>query len=110
MLSSRPSSPLAAFTSARNPIIDRYHWITISQKDSVKQKSFKELSLTAAEQKVAVFLCKGLTYQKIADELCISYHTVKNHVQNIFSKCGVNSRYELYEILNGADGEDKSEE
>ena len=65
--------------------------------------------MTAAERKVAVFLCKGLTYQKIADELCISYHTVKNHVQNIFSKCGVNSRYELYEILNGAVSEDESE-
>lgn len=95
--------------SYNHGIIDRYHWIAISQKDSVKQKSFEELSLTAAERKVAVFLCKGLTYQKIADELCISYHTVKNHVQNIFSKCGVNSRYELYEILNGAVSEDESE-
>ncbi len=89
-------------------IVDRYHWIAISQETSVKQKSYDELSLTAAERKVATFLCRGLTYQKIADELCISYHTVKNHVQNIFSKCGVNSRYELYEILNGAAGEDES--
>lgn len=82
-------------------IIDRYHWIAVSQKEPVKQKSVEELHLTASERKVAVFLCKGLTYQKIADELCISYHTVKNHVQNIFSKCGVNSRYELYEVFNG---------
>ncbi len=88
-------------------IVDRYHWIAISQDNSAKQKSYEELSLTAAERKVAGFLCKGLTYQKIADELCISYHTVKNHVQNIFSKCGVNSRYELYEILNGTANEDE---
>ncbi len=91
-------------------IVDRYHWIAISQDNSAKQKSYEELSLTAAERKVAGFLCKGLTYQRIADELCISYHTVKNHVQNIFSKCNVNSRYELYEILNGATGEDESSE
>ena len=41
----------------------------------------------------------GLTYQAIADELIISYHTVKKHIQNIYIKCGVNSRYQLYKWL-----------
>ena len=81
-------------------IVDRYHWITISRKDPVEEKNHKEeIALTPAEQKVAELLCKGFTYQKVADELCISYHTVKNHVQNIFSKYHVNNRYELYEVL-----------
>lgn len=29
----------------------------------------------------------------------VSYHTVKKHVQNIYAKCGVNSRFELYRWL-----------
>lgn len=80
-------------------IIDRYYWITILQKDMASSKKIEEISLTPSERKVADLLCDGFTYQKIADELCISYHTVKNHVQNIFSKCEVRNRYELYKIL-----------
>jgi DNA-binding CsgD family transcriptional regulator len=82
-------------------IVDRYHWIGISQQDAAKHKTSEEISLTASEKKVAALLYEGLTYQKIADELCISYHTVKNHVQNIFSKCDVSSRYELFKVLDG---------
>ena len=44
-------------------------------------------------------MCQGLTYKAIADELVVSYHTVKKHVQNIYSKCGINSRYELYKWM-----------
>ena len=29
-------------------------------------------------------MCQGLTYKAIADELVVSYHTVKKHVQNIY--------------------------
>lgn len=81
-----------------NGIVDRYHWITISQNNSGKMKDQLKLDdvLTAAEQKVSEYMYKGLTYREIANELVISYHTVKKHVQNIYTKCGVNSRFELY--------------
>lgn len=79
-------------------IIDRYHWITISQKEERKKTQTGKINLTSAEKKVADLICEGYTYQKIADELCVSYHTVKNHVQNIFLKYEVSSRYELYKI------------
>ena len=80
-------------------IVDRYHWITISQEDSAGQKGIEKIALTPAERKVGDLLCDGFTYQQIADELCISYHTAKNHIQNIFSKCNVHNRYELYHVL-----------
>lgn len=82
-------------------IIDRYHWITISEKEGHKAQEIEgELKLTQAERRVAELLCQGLTYQAIADELIISYHTVKKHIQNIYSKCGVKSRYQLYTLLS----------
>ena len=56
-------------------------------------------TITHTEQRVAELLYNGLTYQAIADELVVSYHTIKKHVQNIYVKCGVNSRYELHKWL-----------
>ncbi|MGN1167914.1 MAG: response regulator transcription factor [Lachnospiraceae bacterium] len=88
-----------------NGIVDRYHWITISlrnREDECVDKyvaDSKDKLLTNAEQRVAELMCKGLTYKAIADELVVSYHTVKKHVQNIYSKCNINSRYELYKWM-----------
>ena len=75
-----------------NGIVDRYHWITISKKrESASQAEAMKTSqpLTPTEKKVAQLLYKGLTYRAIADKLVISYHTVKKHVENIYSKGGV---------------------
>ncbi|WP_318368623.1 helix-turn-helix transcriptional regulator [Enterobacter sp.] len=87
--------------SYSNGIIDVYHWITISKKEEGNAISYSgnKLPLTQTEQKVACLMYNGLTYQAIADELVISYHTVKKHIQNIYSKCGVNSRFQLYKWL-----------
>jgi DNA-binding CsgD family transcriptional regulator len=84
-----------------NGIIDRYHWITISTKEPGKSSDNlgTRLPLTQAEQRVAELMYNGLTYKAIADELVVSYHTVKKHVQNIYTKCGVNSRFQLYKWL-----------
>lgn len=87
--------------SYSNGIIDRYHWITISRKEDGKllDGTGTMLPLTQAEQRVAELMYNGLTYKAIADELVISYHTVKKHVQNIYTKCGVKSRFQLYKWL-----------
>ncbi len=87
--------------SYSNGIIDRYHWITISKKDEgeVLDYSWESLPLTQAEQRIAELMYNGLTYKAIANELIVSYHTVKKHVQNIYTKCGVNSRFELYKWM-----------
>lgn len=86
-------------------IVDRYHWITISPNEphSSPAPSQTNLPLTQAEYRVAELLYSGLTYQAIADELVISYHTVKNHVQNIYTKCGVKSRFQLYKLWKNID-------
>lgn len=84
-----------------NGIIDRYHWIAISktEENSFPDYEGSGLPLTPAEQKVAELMYAGLTYREIADKLVVSYHTVKKHVQNIYAKCGVKSRYQLYKWL-----------
>ncbi|WP_419749222.1 response regulator transcription factor [Terrisporobacter petrolearius] len=87
--------------SYSNGIIDRYHWITISKKEEGDSSAYlgTNLPLTHAEQRVAELMYKGLTYKAIADELVVSYHTIKKHVQNIYTKCGVKSRFQLYKWI-----------
>lgn len=85
-------------------IVDRYHWIVISRLsredlDNVQEENRKMIEqLTPTEKRVALLLVEGLTYQQIADTMVVSYHTVKTHVQNIFSKCGIKNRHQLYQI------------
>ena len=69
------------------------------KKESCRKAPGTMLPLTQAEQRVAELMYNGLTYKAIADELVISYHTVKKHVQNIYTKCGVKGRFQLYKWL-----------
>lgn len=57
--------------------------------------------LTKREREVAHLVATGLRNAEIADCLCISVLTVKDHVHNIFSKCGLSSRTQLAAALNG---------
>lgn len=83
-----------------NGIVDRYHWITIAKKqdgtgDEEVPVVSGQVTLSQAEMRVATLLCQGLSYRAIAEELVLSYHTVKKHVQNIYSKCGVKKRFDF---------------
>lgn len=48
--------------------------------------------LTRRELQVLALVAAGKTNQQIAAALVISDHTVRRHLQNIFSKVGVSSR------------------
>ena len=52
------------------------------------------LTLTDREREVLKFLARGWRNREIAEHLCISERTVKNHVTNIITKLGVKSRTE----------------
>lgn len=51
--------------------------------------------LTDRETEILRLVAKGYSYRDIADRLVISVRTVQNHVQSIFRKLQLNSRYEL---------------
>ncbi|HKB87940.1 MAG TPA: response regulator transcription factor [Ignavibacteriaceae bacterium] len=52
----------------------------------------KEYQLTERETEVLHSLVEGKTKRQIADVLYLSYHTVDNHIRNIYSKLHVHSR------------------
>lgn len=51
--------------------------------------------LTARETEIVLALCRGTATKGIADELCLSVHTVRDHLKAIYVKTGVTSRGEL---------------
>ncbi|MCG7595417.1 LuxR C-terminal-related transcriptional regulator [Mycobacterium sp. C3-094] len=53
-----------------------------------------EPDLTAREMQILRMLEDGLSNRDIAERLCITLHTVKNHVHGILSKLGVRTRAE----------------
>jgi NarL family two-component system response regulator LiaR len=59
--------------------------------------------LTPRELEVLKLIAEGLANREIAEELTISEKTVKNHINNIFSKLHINDRSQamLYAIRKG---------
>ena len=62
-----------------------------------------EFSLSHREMQVVRQIIRGMTNQQIGNELEISYETVKEHVQHILRKLGLNDRTQLavWALRNG---------
>lgn len=54
--------------------------------------------LTARESEILALLENGLTNKEIAARLCVTVHTVKNHVHSVLGKLGVQSRNEAIRL------------
>ena len=48
--------------------------------------------LTRREAQIARLLARRATNREIAEQLDVSAHTVRHHVENIFAKLGIHSR------------------
>ncbi|MFR9546050.1 MAG: LuxR C-terminal-related transcriptional regulator [Rikenellaceae bacterium] len=55
--------------------------------------------ISDGEMRVARLLYNGLSTTEIADGLCLSEHTVRNHIRNAQSRLGVHSKAELTKYL-----------
>lgn len=56
------------------------------------------LPLSKREREILQHLAEGMDTKRIADQLCISQITVRNHVQHILEKLGAHSRLEALAI------------
>ena len=56
--------------------------------------------LSAREKEVLYLLVRGKASRDIADILCISYATVRNHIQTILCKLGVHSQREAVKLAS----------
>ncbi|MBN2806746.1 MAG: response regulator transcription factor [Prolixibacteraceae bacterium] len=58
------------------------------------QIEYNDFGLTERERELMNQLKNGLTYEEIAANLHISYHTVRKHIENIYRKLQVNNKLE----------------
>jgi DNA-binding CsgD family transcriptional regulator len=56
---------------------------------------FDQYKITKREEEIIELLLEGKTNGEIQGKLFISFHTVKNHLSNIYRKFKVKSRHEL---------------
>jgi DNA-binding NarL/FixJ family response regulator len=57
-------------------------------------------SLTRREREVFTLIATGYDNEQIADSLHLSEHTVRNHVSIIYSKLGVQDRFQIIQLAN----------
>ena len=76
-----------------------------SSEQSFDDELFVKYEISPREQEIIQLILQGHTYQKIGEKLYISPNTVKTHVSNIYTKCGVKSRYELMVLFKQGSAE-----
>lgn len=79
--------------AAMSPSIAMKALNLLRQPLSEGQKS-EDFGLTDRETELLVQLKNGLTYEEVASNLHISYHTVRKHIENIYRKLQVNNKVE----------------
>jgi len=62
-----------------------------------RTETLESLRLSTRELDILRLMARGMSNKQIATRLSLSYHTVKNHVQNIFRKLDVARRIEAVE-------------
>ncbi|HEX5449999.1 MAG TPA: LuxR C-terminal-related transcriptional regulator [Gaiellaceae bacterium] len=61
----------------------------------------KAHDLTRRERQLVALILEGLATKQLAAALCISPHTVQDHLKSVFAKTGLHSRRELASHLTG---------
>lgn len=60
--------------------------------------------ISEREREIIRLLLDGRTNREIGDVLCISSHTVKNHVYSVYRKAGIRNRVQLAHLVLGPSG------
>ena len=67
----------------------------------MRQLAGSKPSLTLREREILSLAGKGLSNAEIAEQLCLSPHTIKSHIHNLLRKIGASNRAEAAFLLRG---------
>jgi DNA-binding CsgD family transcriptional regulator len=73
--------------------------LVIVEEKEILDSLFDKYGISKREQDILRQILDGKTNREIEEKLFISYHTVKNHVYNLYQKLGVKNRYELVHFI-----------
>lgn len=93
------SDPLELFPRGLKLVIDGELWVSrailenaLMGRNSNGPVHNDNYNLTERERQILGMIGSGVRNADIADSLCISPHTVKTHIYNVFRKIGVSNR------------------
>ena len=72
---------------------------TLEAAESALQSCIDEKGLTRRESEIFRLIIHGQDNDEILEQIPITEHTLKKHLQNIYRKCGVSSRLELLKAV-----------
>ncbi len=67
-----------------------------------RDEFLNQYHISKREKEVIELICKGLTNKEIADDLCVSVQTVKDHNYRIYRKLGISNRVQLANLMSGS--------
>ena len=88
------------------PLLENYHIDLLLEANAapVPLQSFRQAYfLTSRETEIVGLLMDGLTPALIGQRLSISVSTVYRHIANIYQKCHISNRQELYRLFSRPD-------
>ncbi len=59
----------------------------------------KEFCLTPSETRILVLVARGRSARYIAEELGVSFNTVRTHIRHVYEKLAIHSRQELIDLV-----------
>ena len=73
----------------------------LNEQEEISEAFITAFGITKREREIVQLIGRGLTNQEIADNLGISFTTVRTHVYNIFQKTGAGGRVDLLRLAAG---------
>ncbi len=71
----------------------------IFEQKQVFDSLIKKYNISERELEIIKLIIDGKSNSDIQKVLHISFHTVKNHLYNIYKKCGISTKYELIHLV-----------
>lgn len=79
------------------PLFHYCLYYSIIQDGEMLDVMAEKYGLSKREKDVLKLIFEGKNNKEIQETLFISYHTVKNHIYNLYRRPGVKNRYELFQ-------------
>jgi DNA-binding CsgD family transcriptional regulator len=83
----------------RNYFLPYYVTQRTTAKDDFLDNLAREYKISKREREIMELILEGKSNKEIEEQLFISFHTVKNHVYNLYQKLGVKSRGQLAHMV-----------
>ena len=75
--------------------------VTVFSEQNNQAPTRNDAALTPREREVLELIAKGLLYKEIADQLGISFNTVRQHLGTIYEKLHVHNKTEAINVVYG---------